>query len=248
MNQHSSLSERLERELEDAGLFVVVEDRGDRIVLTGLVGSEEERQAVRDIVLDSVAGAREVDDEGLEVTAALPEETPAGALSESEVAGFVGATPGLEDSEQLEAGDFTEQHAITSAAEMQTGSLSAGGLSDDPDLASTGDVAYMPPTDPVGDGSGVIGGLQGTSMDSIEVERSSDGTMGDEAIRDTILRELREDAATSALAIEVSVYRGIVTLTGRVDDIDDVESAEEVAGRVPGVVEVIEALEVEHLA
>ena len=64
---------------------------------------------------------------------------------------------------------------------MQAGSLSAGGLSDDPDLASTGDVAYMPPTDPVGDATGIIGGLQGTSMDPIEVERSSDGTIGDVA-------------------------------------------------------------------
>ena len=120
--------------------------------------------------------------------------------------------------------------------------------SDDPDLSSDGDVAYVPPTDPVGDGDHVIGGFQATSMDSIEVERSSDGSLGDEAIRDAILVELREDAATTSLAIEVAVFRGIVTLTGHVADIDDVESVEEVAGRVPGVLEIIEELEVERMA
>lgn len=99
----------------------------------------------------------------------------------------------------------------------------------------------------MGDGDHVIGGFQATSMDAIDVERSSDGSMGDEAIRDTILTELREDAATTSLSIEVTVFRGIVTLTGQVADIDDVESAEEVAGRVPGVVEVIEELEVERM-
>ena len=38
---------------------------------------------------------------------------------------------------------------------------------------------------------------------------------------------------------------GVVRLTGRVESIDDAESAEEVAARVPGVLEVDEALDTE---
>lgn len=85
-------------------------------------------------------------------------------------------------------------------------------------------------------------------MDSLEVERSSDGTLGDEAIADAIRRELREDAATTALTIDVAVYRGVARLRGTVQDIADAENAEEVAARVPGVLEVREELEVADMA
>ncbi|MGE3858152.1 MAG: BON domain-containing protein [Dehalococcoidia bacterium] len=246
MNERSSLSERLADELEDAGLYVAVEDTGEAIVLTGLVDSTEERQAARDIVTREVAGAREVDDGGVQVSGALPEGTVAGELSESEVHGFRGATPGLEDSEALDAGDFTDQRTFGAPASAQAASLS-GAPSDNPDLAETGDVVYVPPIDPVTDTRGVVGGFQSSSMESVEVERSSDGTLGDESIRAAILQELREDSATNGLDIQVAVLRGVVTLSGHVADIEDAESAEEVAARVPGVVDVIEELEVEHL-
>ncbi|MDA0302292.1 MAG: BON domain-containing protein [Chloroflexi bacterium] len=246
MQERSSLSERLERELGDAGIFVAIEDSEGAIVLSGLVDSTEEREAARDIVTAAVSGARRVDVDNVQVSGALPADSSSGPLSEAEIAGFEGADAGLEDAEALDPGDFTDQVTMASSDSMQAASMS-GSPSDDPDLASAGDVVYVPPTDPVSDGAGVIGGFQPSSMSSIEVERSSDGTLGDEAIRDTILQEVREDAATSGLALAVSVFRGIVTLTGRVADIDDVEAVEEVTSRVPGVVEVIEELEVEHL-
>ncbi len=85
-------------------------------------------------------------------------------------------------------------------------------------------------------------------MDSLEVERSADGTLGDEAIADAIRRELREDAATTALAVDVAVYRGVARLRGTVQDIADAENAEEVAARVPGVLEVREELDVADMA
>jgi osmotically-inducible protein OsmY len=246
VQERSSLSERLERELGDAGIFVAVEDSQGTIVLSGLVESTEEREAARDIVAAAVGGGRRVDVDNVQVSGALPADSSLGALSEAEIAGFDGAEPGLEDPEAMDPGDFTDQETMSSSDSMQAASLS-GSPSDDPDLASSGNIVHVPPIDPVGDGAGVIGGFQSSSMSSIEVERSSDGTLGDEAIRDTILQELREDAATSGLALEVSVFRGIATLTGRVADIDDVEAAEEVTGRVPGVVEVIEEIEVERL-
>jgi osmotically-inducible protein OsmY len=81
-------------------------------------------------------------------------------------------------------------------------------------------------------------------MDEIELERSSDGHLGESAIEDAILRELREDAATNGLEIQVTFRRGIARLRGRVDDVLDVENATEVTARVPGVIDVLDELEV----
>ena len=43
------------------------------------------------------------------------------------------------------------------------------------------------------------------------------------------------------------MYRGIARLRGLVQDLDDAENAEEVAARVPGVIEVREELDVESM-
>jgi hypothetical protein len=127
---------------------------------------------------------------------------------------------------------------------------------DDSTLHSSGvdpeeedDTAYCPPIDPVvtTDRHGnprVLGGFSSSSMESIEVEPSSDGTLGDEAIVEAILRELREDAATTALQIDVRVAGGVAHLHGTVADIVDAGNAEEVAARVPGVIEVVDELKV----
>src|SRR5262249_52739305 len=110
------------------------------------------------------------------------------------------------------------------------------------------DVVF-PPTDPVvtTDRHGstrVLGGFEPTSMTSIGVDRSAeDGQPGDEAPADTVRRELREDAATTALSIAGAVRDGVVYLRGTVPGLEDVDSAEDVAGRVPGVQEVVEQLE-----
>ena len=114
------------------------------------------------------------------------------------------------------------------------------------------DTAYSPPIDPVvtTDQHGntrVLGGFSSSSMESIEVERSSDGTLGDEAIAEAILRELREDALTTALRIEVQVRNGVAHLRGTVTDVIDSENAEAVAARVPGVTDVVDELKVSTL-
>lgn len=61
-------------------------------------------------------------------------------------------------------------------------------------------------------------------------------------------RELREDAATTALEVNVEAIQGGTILTGTVIDITEAESTEEVAGRVTGFFEVHERLEVESLS
>jgi hypothetical protein len=109
---------------------------------------------------------------------------------------------------------------------------------------------YFPPTDPVitsnaqGDIE-VLGGFAASSMDNMGVERSTeDEQLGDEALADAVRRELREDALTTDLPIDVGVEEGIVHLYGTVEELEDAENAEEVASRVPGVIEVIDELEI----
>jgi osmotically-inducible protein OsmY len=238
----SLLTDEIERKLaEAADLSVLVEEDGGRLVLTGLIASEVERSTALDLVAE-VAGALDVDD-NLEVSVGIPQQTELGSLNAGGMGMFPDADSDLEEeSEAIEPGDFTEQPI------QQYGDFAAGPSSAfEDDEAEDGATVFVPPTDPVGTDREVIGGLATTSLDDISVEPSSDGRLGDEAIAEAIVRELREDAATTALSIEVEVIEGAVTLRGTVMTIEDAESVEEVAARVPGVVEVDEQLEVEHL-
>lgn len=120
----------------------------------------------------------------------------------------------------------------------------------DPATAVERGEPYFPPTDPVvreGDEQAeIVGGFAETAMDGRgATPRSRSGGPADEAIADGVRRELRGDAATEALELEVSVDQGIVTLRGRVSDLADSDDALAVAGRVPGVVDVVDELEME---
>jgi BON domain len=115
------------------------------------------------------------------------------------------------------------------------------------------DPAYFPPTDPVigTDRQGnvtVLGGFEPTSMSSVEVDPSAeDARPGDEALADAIRRELREDAATTDLDLEVQVERGVARLSGTVPSLEDAENAESVASRVPGIREVADETDVQGM-
>ncbi|HEY6958436.1 MAG TPA: BON domain-containing protein, partial [Candidatus Limnocylindria bacterium] len=92
----------------------------------------------------------------------------------------------------------------------------------------------------------ILGGFAETSMsDRVAQRRSVSGGSPDEAIADAVRRELARDASTEALELDVDVDRGIVTLSGRVSDLADSDNALAVAGRVPGVVDVVDGIEVE---
>jgi osmotically-inducible protein OsmY len=91
----------------------------------------------------------------------------------------------------------------------------------------------------------VLGGFG--SEGDMPVERSSDGRQGDEALADAVRRELAEDASTTDLAIVVAVRNGVAHLRGQVADLDDADNAESVAARVPGIREVVEALDVDNI-
>lgn len=262
MNQ-GPLGALVERELERiAGLQLFVEEEADRLVMSGIVGSEEERQAALDIA-HAVAGDRARVEDNIDIGDALPAETRDTDLSETEVGGFRGATPGLEEDEDYDAANLTDQDTLASADYAPGPEMSA-----DSDHVSEGDNVYVPPTDPVAvrrnedtlqrtrgdeqtgrwEDPEVVGGLQRSSMDETAPARSAlDGAPGDEAIREAVLRELREDAATTGLNVDAVVVDGVVVLQGTVTDVEEAESAEEVAARVPGVVEVAEQLRVEAL-
>jgi osmotically-inducible protein OsmY len=62
-----------------------------------------------------------------------------------------------------------------------------------------------------------------------------------------VRRELAEDSATADLNIVVAVRNGVVHLRGQVADLDDADNAESVAGRVPGIREVVEELDVANV-
>ena len=119
---------------------------------------------------------------------------------------------------------------------------------DDPQRAVEEAEPYFPPTDPVvrsGSEPRVLGGFEPTSMsgDPARPPRSESGGVPDEALAARVRRELREDAATTDLRLEVEVRDGIATLRGTVNDLADTDNALEVAGRVSGIVDVVDELE-----
>ena len=240
--QYEPLSTQIEEEIERiTGLSILVEDSQDGIHLIGLVDSSADSGAAEDIARQMAQGREIIND--LELEEVLGDEI--GELSATDV-GTIGAVDPISLVDQLDP-DFTNQPTSNEPVSA------ADPTSSVEDLVNDGDVIYFPPTDPVigldedGDVE-VLGGFSPTSDDDIQVEPSTlDGRPGDEALAAAIRRELREDASTTALQIEVTVKNGIVKLRGEVPDLIDAENAEAVARTVPGVVDVDESLKVTEL-
>ncbi|HEY1295858.1 MAG TPA: BON domain-containing protein [Chloroflexota bacterium] len=235
----------LEQQLAQAGLQVIVERSDGALILSGVVDSEESRQAALDIVTQAAPPETPIDDQ-LDIQSLLPtgvddfaSDDPTADLANS-------ADEVLADGGELEP-DFTDRPGSTDALQV-----AGGGSSEDDDVAESGEV-YTPPIDPVitTDAHGaahVLGGFELDSEDDLSVERSAeDRAPGDEALADAIRRELAEDSATTDLNLLVVVRNGVAHLRGQVADLDDADNAESVAARVPGVREVVEELEVSGL-
>jgi osmotically-inducible protein OsmY len=240
----AALSARVEERLAEAGLQVTVETSDGALILNGVVASEEARQAASDIASETAPAAR-IDNQ-LEIEAIVPTDVDHFAGDEP-----TAELPASSDEIQAEGGelepDFTDQAGLDDPLEA-----SGAGSSREDDPAAEGDEVYVPPTDPVvtTDAHGrtqVLGGF-GSDQDEVRVERSaSDRHPGDEALADAVRRELAEDAATAELTIFVTVRNGVVHLRGQVADLDDADNAEAVAARVPGIVEVLEELDVTNV-
>lgn len=245
--QRKTVTHRIQDELARmADGDIVVGEAGGAIVLSGTVETPGQRErAIKTAtklaqgmqVIDSLEVQRDVA-EGIEGTVGVN----ADELRPSEPAM---SPPELLDSD-LDAG--TNQVPLeTDESDVVDPTVydAQDPVEDDP--------AYFPPTDPVTDigqegETSVLNGWSPTCMDSQEVAASAEGNQpGDEALADAISRELREDAATTALRVEVEVDQGVAHLRGRVPDLADAENAESVASRVPGVRNVVEELDVEAM-
>lgn len=230
----------------ESGVHAVVEEAGGEVVLTGMVNTEGERQTALDLARQHLEGETLVDN--IEVVAGIPEELPGMDLSVAGAGDFPAVMAEMSDDEAIEAGDFMDQDILENAE----GAAGPTDIADIDQDYSEGEEVYVPPTDPPSDGANeVIGGFQTTSMDpETPVEEASPDTLisgpADEALRDAVIQELREDSMTTALDIRVIVRNAIVHLHGVVDDLLDAEAAEEVAGRVRGVRAVREELELRN--
>jgi DnaK suppressor protein len=124
------------------------------------------------------------------------------------------------------------------------------GFTDDPMAAAAEGLPYFPPTDPPvrmrreSDELEVASGFMSTALDDdepgVQEEQDIGVPGGDEALVERVLENLKEDARTTHLNLYVSVFNGVVVLTGTVQDNLDSDSAVEVAGDTPGVEDVID--------
>jgi len=233
----SNVIQQIDKALDAAGIAAAVEENQGTIVLSGMVDSERSRLAAEDIVHD-IAPDLKVDN-GLEIEDILPADV---------------------DSFQDEAGTAWDVPPVTTDVLPGEDSINPDFSQPTSPVMTTPDDdneemedAPFAPTDPVVAVNGernaeILGGFSATSMDDAPVEPSAmDGKPGDEALEDAVRRELLEDASTTALSISVKVRNGIAYLRGGVEGPEDVDNAESVAARVPGIVEVIESLDLESL-
>jgi len=114
------------------------------------------------------------------------------------------------------------------------------------DAASDDDEPTFPPTDPPVIPRGRDGAEVASRASELEDEGPAGGPLTDDEITARVRRLLRSDAATSMLGILVTTEDGVVTLRGLVQTLEDTDNAAEVAARVPGVVDVVDELEVEE--
>lgn len=242
------LLEDLERAFDAAGLpGVGVEVRDGTLFLTGSVETDQAHQAVLDLA-EPVASqlGLEIDD-SLDVAMEAP-DTPFEDTDEED-AGFGYVTTDSDLDGEVDEGmnldpDFAQDPGTVNLADVHD-DVTAGSV-------EPGDEVFFAPTDPVirtsddHDGVDILGGFSDTSMDG-----DGDGTGDlptDDLLGQFVLRELREDAYTTDMDIQVFVQGSVVTLRGVVDTMEDAEYVESVAGRVPGVEEVREELTVRQIS
>jgi osmotically-inducible protein OsmY len=241
-----SLARRIERRLREQMPFdgVVAQGADGAIYLSGRVPSSRDRQQAEFLARKLARGAPVEND--LNVERVLPEDRGAYAIQDLVQEPEVETVTGTLGPERQLDPLFTGQP-------LETNDLNAIGsdaLDDDPDKEP--DPVFFAPTDPVVHGGRegeleVLGGFDPTSMSCDDVDPSfEDNRVGDEALITAIQRELAEDATTTTFTIDVTVENGVARLRGQVGDLEDAENAEEVAGRVPGVRDVIDELTLEH--
>jgi osmotically-inducible protein OsmY len=248
--QDRTLAVQVDQLLRDeAGVYAAVRVGDGTAYLDGIVESPEQRDAASDLAL-RVAGIRRVqNDLEIEEFGQPGDATRADGATYADVSYQM-----LEGDQRTATNPFQEQGEPDYNDPIP---LAGGDMTSSTLIAAEEGIPYVPPTDPVVRPSrdeqmiAVVGGF-GTAADEEFPDRLAttaigDGPPGDEDLRDEVIAALRADAATTDLVIAVTVRNGRVHLRGEVPSLDDAESAEEVAGRVPGIREVIEELSVTAL-
>ena len=243
--QQESLAERIQQRLRhEFSRSIAVAEQDGTMFLSGHVESEHARTRARQIAA-SLAPEKRIEDD-LEVE----RDVVAGSADDAGLGDDALDTDEAADADQdvsLESSgidDLDEVPLETDDNDVVDDTI----YDDEPPVEP--DPAYFAPTDPVigSDQEGnlvVLGGWEPTSLSDEEVDRSAeDNRPGDEALADAIRRELREDAMTTDLQIDVQVENGVARLRGQVPGLDEAEAAQEVASQVPGVRDVIDELDV----
>jgi osmotically-inducible protein OsmY len=242
-----ALAARIDRRLRDeAGIYAAVRVGGGIAYLDGLVESVEQREAATDLALgfvgiDDVQNDLEVEEFGTPGVPARTAESTYAEVSYEMLEGDWSARPGPLD--ELAEPDLNEPVP-----------LAGGDVTRDPLIAAEEGIPYVPPVDPVVRPSrdaqliAIVGGF-GTAADEAYPDFSATTALGeappgDDDLRERVVAALLADAATTDMAIDVTARDGVVHLRGAVPTLDDAALVEEVAGRVPGVSEVVEALAV----
>ncbi len=246
--QAGDLAARVERVLADeAGIYADVRLTDGVLYINGLVESDDQRDAATDLA-ERVAGTIRVQND-LDV-----EEFAVGASTTPDPQTLAADT--TYQMLEIDRGAASEREAVEPDFNEPIPAV-GGDMTTDAMVAVEEGIPYMPPTDPVIRPASddqrleVVGGFGETSMEEFPDQAATtalgDAPPGDEDIRSQVLEALATDAMTIDLDINVAVRNGVVRLRGRVPTLDDAEAAEEVAGRVPDVVEVLEELEVAAL-
>lgn len=233
----SGLLAQLETVLDSAGISLATEVRDGRLVLSGEVDSEENRQAAMDVATALADTAGLTVEDAIVVIDISPDGAFVGLDRGEDIGGgtFAFADPDANPDARFDPvfetePDFTESIGTT-----------------DPQQAVAEAEPYFPPTDPVvrptsdNEQLAVVGGFEATSVDDLVGEASFD-VRNDDDLAQAVHRELAEDALTADLAISVAVTDGVVLLRGEVPSLEDAENAEAVAATVGGVQEVREEL------
>ncbi len=231
-------------------IHAVVAEEDGKILLSGTADTARARQQAAEIA-SSMAPHRQIQN-NLEVEHDLPIGSEGSTTLETGDFGQDDLPLGMLDSETEREGIQLDPSLTAQPLETNyTDAIDSGDVDDLEPVEP--DTTYFAPTDPVlgitsHETLEVEGGFEATSDDAIEVNRSAeDNQPGDEALAEAIQRELREDAATTDLNIAVEVDQGIAYLQGTVPDLEDAENAEDVAGRIPGVIEVVDELDIAEM-
>ncbi len=244
------LAATIDRRLqEEADIYAAVRVGAGVAYLDGVVESAEQRDAASDLTAAMAGIERVQNDLDVEEIGAPGQNTTTNTSTYADAGSQLLDSDLVTDPQPLR--DDLQPDFNDETAEI------GGDMTTDAMIAVEEGLPYMPPTDPVVRPSNddqelsISGGFGETSDDEYPDLQATtalgDAPPGDEDVREQVLEALRTDAATADLVIRVTVRNGIVHLRGTVPTLDDAESAEEVAGRVPTVVEVREELEVAAL-